>query len=58
MQIEKDVKKNLLEEKMFSLDTKYVCQPIEKSNKILIYDVQKEKVLTKTFNNTLKIVPG
>jgi hypothetical protein len=55
MQIEKDVKKNLLEEKMFSLDTKYVCQPIEKSNKILVYDVEQEKVLTKTFNNNLFI---
>ena len=54
MQIEKEVKTNL-EEKMLSLDTKYVCQPIEKTNKILVYDVVSGKVLTKTFENSLFI---
>ena len=54
MQVENDVKKNL-EEKFFPIDTKYVCQPIEKTNKILVYDVQKEKVLTQIFNNNLFI---
>jgi len=54
MQVETEVKKNL-EEKIFSIDTKYVCQPIEKTNKILVYDVQKEKVLTQTFDNNLFI---
>ena len=54
MQIEKEVKTNL-EEKMLSLDTKYVCQPIEKTNKILVYDVVSGKVLTKTFENNLFI---
>ena len=48
MQIEPEVKKNL-EEKIFSLDTKYVCQPIEKTNKILVYDVSNKKVLTQIF---------
>ena len=52
MQIETDVKKNL-EEKIFVLDTKYVCQPIEKSNKILVYDVNSKKVLTQIFENNL-----
>ena len=52
MQIETDVKKNL-EEKIFVLDTKYVCQPIEKSNKILVYDVNNKKVLTQIFENNL-----
>ena len=54
MQIETDVKKNL-EEKMCEIDTKYVCQPIEKSNKILVYDVIKKKVLTQIFENNLFI---
>ena len=54
MQIEHEVKKNL-DEKIFSLDTKYVCQPIEKSNKILVYDVFNKKVLTQTFEKSLFI---
>jgi len=52
MQIETVVKKNL-DEKIFVLDTKYVCQPIEKSNKILVYDVNNKKVLTQIFENNL-----
>ena len=54
MQIEPEVKKNL-EEKIFSLDTKYVCQPIEKTNKILVYDVSNKKVLTQIFEKNLFI---
>ena len=54
MQIEHEVKKNL-DEKIFSIDTKYVCQPIEKSNKILVYDVFNKKVLTQTFEKSLFI---
>ena len=54
MQVEPEIKQNL-EEKIFSLDTKYICQPIEKTNKILVYDVDNKKVLTNIFENNLFI---
>ena len=37
----------------FSLETKYVCQPIEKTNKILVYDIIAQKVYTQEFENNL-----
>ena len=52
MQVEPEIKQNL-EEKIFSFDTKYVCQPIEKTNNILVYDVENKKVLTHIFENNL-----
>ena len=37
----------------FLLETKYVCQPIEKTNKILVYDVIAQKVYTQQFENNV-----
>ena len=54
MQVEHDIKTNL-EEKFIPIDSKYVCQPLEKTNKILVYDVKNAKVLTQTFENNLFI---
>ena len=41
------------EEDVNILDTKYVCQPIEKTNTILVYDVIKQTLFTQKFENNL-----
>ena len=52
----KDVTKNELNEsETYILETKYVCHPIEKTNKILVYDVSTQKVYTQQFENKLFI---
>ena len=52
----KDVtKKELNESEAYILETKYVCHPIEKTNKILVYDVSTQKVYTQQFENKLFI---
>ena len=52
----KDVTKNQLNEsEPYILETKYVCHPIEKTNKILVYDVSTQKVYTQQFENKLFI---
>ena len=45
--------RNLNESNSFVLESKYVCQPIEKTNKILVYDVNSQKVYTQQFENIL-----
>ena len=47
--------KNLIETGSFYLETKYVCQPIEKTNQILVYDVANKTVHTQQFENNLFI---
>ena len=39
----------------YVLETKYVCQPIEKTNKILVYKVDEKKVYTQVFESNLFI---
>ena len=39
----------------YILEVKYVCQPIEKTNKILVYNVNDEKVYTQIFESNLFI---
>ena len=52
----KDVTKNEKNEsETYILETKYVCHPIEKTNKILVYDVSTQKVYTQQFENKLFI---
>ena len=53
----KEIKSNndLIESNSYSLETKFVCQPLEKTNKILVYDVDKQKVYTQKFENNLFI---
>ena len=41
------------EEDVNILDTKYVCQPIEKTNTILVYDVIKQTLFTQKFESNL-----
>lgn len=43
------------EPNMIVIDTKYICQPIEKTNKILVYDKEKKKVFSKIYENNLFI---
>ena len=50
----KEINKKVLDENgTFLLETKYVCQPIEKTNKILVYDVIAQKVYTQEFENNV-----
>ena len=37
----------------YILETKYVCQPIEKTNEVLVYDVITQKVFTREIENNL-----
>ena len=46
------IKKDLNESGAYTLETKYVCLPIEKTNKILVYDVNTQKVYTQQFEKT------
>ena len=53
-----EINNNKIKEKesnIIIIDTKYICQPIEKSNKILVYDVEKQKVFSKIFENNIII---
>ena len=50
-----NIQKEKNETNMVIIYTKYICQPIEKSNKILVYDVEKQKVFSKNFESNLFI---
>ena len=50
-----EIKKDLNKSGAYVLETKYVCQPIEKSNKVLVYDVSAQKVYTQEIENNLFI---
>ena len=49
------IKKDLNESVSYVLETKYVCLPIEKTNKILVYDVSTQKVYTHQFEKNIFI---
>ena len=52
----KEIKNTIVNEAdSYILETKYVCQPLEKTNNILVYDVDKQKVYTQTFSSNLFI---
>ena len=50
-----EIKKDLNKSGAYVLETKYVCQPIEKTNKVLVYDVGAQKVYTQEIENNLFI---
>ena len=43
----------LNESNLYTLDTKYVCQPIEKTTNILVYNVKDKKVYTHKFQSNV-----
>ena len=50
----KETKNTIIKETdSYILETKYVCQPIEKTNKILVYDVDNQKVYTQIFESSV-----
>ena len=50
-----EIRKDLNKSGAYVLETKYVCQPIEKTNKVLVYDVGAQKVYTQEIENNLFI---
>ena len=48
-----EVKKDLNKSGAYILETKYVCQPMEKTNKVLVYDVIAQKVYTQEIENNI-----